>query len=85
MRFLRAWLDAVAALPADSFERLRDLGMPDLAIHAGLEREVQRSYWPNSNESTESLGVTANEFEAAVGLLVGFLHVLRRSSGDPYR
>jgi hypothetical protein len=82
---LRGWLDVVGNLPGDAFERLRDLGLPDVAIHAGLDRELQRSHWPNCTSSTELLDATANEFEAAVGLLVGFLRALGQASGDPYR
>lgn len=82
---LRTWLEGTASLPADTLERLRDLGLPDAALHAALEREHQRSYWPNAATSTELLDATAIDFEAAVGLLVGFLRTLGQLSCDPYR
>jgi hypothetical protein len=82
---LRGWLEAVEALPADLREHLRGLGLPDLALHEALTRELQRSHWPNAAISTELLVGTASEFEAAVGLLVGFLRMLGQGNGDPYR
>ncbi|HLT37673.1 MAG TPA: hypothetical protein VK034_15375 [Enhygromyxa sp.] len=82
---LRSWLEAVDGLASDSLDRLRDLGLPDLAVREVWERELQRSHWPNAATSTELLDATAVDFEAAVGLLVGFLRTLGQGSGDPYR
>jgi hypothetical protein len=82
---LRVWLAAVDDLPADTLERLRELGLPDLALRDALTRELQRTHWPNAASSTELLDGTAIDFEAAVGLLVGFLRALGQHSGDPYR
>lgn len=82
---LRGWVDAVASLPPETLEQLRERGLPDRAMADALTREHQRSYWPNAATSVELLAATANEFEAAVALLVGFLRTLARGTGDPYR
>lgn len=82
---LRSWIEAVDRLPADMLEHLRLLGLPDLGLRDALTREHQRSYWPNAASSTELLEATATEFEAAVGLLVGFLRTLGQHGRDPYR
>ncbi|MFO7567961.1 MAG: hypothetical protein R6X02_35295 [Enhygromyxa sp.] len=82
---LQGWLEAVDALPGNALEGLRDLGLPDLLLRELQDREHQRSHWPNAATSSELLEATAGDFEAAIGLLVGFLRVLGRSSGDPYR
>jgi hypothetical protein len=82
---LHNWLAAVDGLPPDTLEHLRMLGLPDLGLREALTREHQRSYWPNVATSIELLDATATEFEAAVGLLVGFLRTLGQGNGDPYR
>lgn len=82
---LRDWLAAVDQLPAQTLEHLQTIGLPDAALREALQRELQRSYWPNAATSTELLEATANEFEGAVGLLAGFLRTLGQGSGDPYR
>jgi hypothetical protein len=82
---LHGWLAAVEALPGETLDRLRDLGLPDLPLREVQAREHQRSHWPNATTSKELLEATAGDFEAAVGLLVGFLRLLGQSSGDPYR
>lgn len=82
---LQRWLEAVDALPGESLDRLRDLGLPDLSLREIQAREHQRSHWPNAATSTELLEATAGDFEAAIGLLVGFLRALGQGSGDPYR
>lgn len=82
---LRNWLAAVDELAPDTLEHLRMLGLPDDALREALAREHQRSYWPNAATSTELLDATANEFEATIALLVGFLRALGQSNGNPYR
>lgn len=82
---LKVWLDAVDALPGDTLERLCDLGLPEPSVREIQARELQRSHWPNAATSKELLDATASDFEAAVGLLVGFLRTLGQASGDPYR
>jgi hypothetical protein len=82
---LDTWLVAVAELPADVVERLRDLGLPDLAIADTRERERARNYWPNAHTSSAHLEATATDFERAVVLLVAFLRTLTVATGDPYR
>lgn len=82
---LRAWLDAVAALPTDLLERLRDLGLPDQPLAAMLTREHARGYWPHAATASELLEATAKDFEGAVIMLFGFLRTLTQLSGDPYR
>ena len=82
---LNAWLEAVAELPTDVLERLRDLGLPDLALADTRERERARNYWPNSHCSSTLLEATATDFEGAVVLLVAFLRTLTVATGDPYR
>jgi hypothetical protein len=82
---LRAWLQAVDGLPAETLEQLRMLGLPDLVLREAMTRELQRSHWPNAATSTELLQATAIEFEAAIGLLALFLRTLGQGNGDPYR
>ena len=82
---LGAWIDAVDGLPEDARARLDELGLPDVSVRESLARELQRSHWPNAATSKEHLEGTAAEFEAAVGLLVGFLRMLGQRDGDPYR
>jgi len=82
---LRSWLASVDGLAPDTLEHLRMLGLPDLALHDALQRELERSHWPNAATSTELLEATATELEAAVGLLLGFLRTLGQGNGDPYR
>jgi hypothetical protein len=82
---LSEWLDAVDGLSEDARARLDDLGLPDAILREGLGRELQRSHWPNSATAKEHLEATADEFEVAVGLLLGFLRTLGQASSDPYR
>jgi hypothetical protein len=81
---MEAWLTAVARLPADASERLRDLGLPDRALQEAVERDrVRRQFpWTNSHEILEA---TAAEFESVVVALIGFLRALMAATGDPYR
>jgi hypothetical protein len=81
---MEAWLNAVARLPADASERLRDLGLPDRALQEAVERDrVRRQFpWTNSHELLEA---TAVELESVVVALIGFLRALMAATGDPYR
>lgn len=81
---IEAWLNAVARLPADAGERLRDLGLPDRALHEAVERERARCQfpWPTSHEILEA---TAADLESVVVALIGFLRALMAATGDPYR
>jgi len=82
---LRTWLDAVASLPVDVVERLRDLGLPDQPLDATWTREQERSRWPQAPRPSEMLEATAHDLELAVVLLFGFLRTLTLVGGDPYR
>lgn len=79
------WIDAVDSLSEDTRARLDDLGLPDAPLRESLARELHRSHWPHSATAKQHLEATAVEFEAAVGLLLGFLRVLAQASSDPYR
>lgn len=81
---IEAWLNAVAGLPADTSERLRDLGLPDRALHEAIERERARCQfpWPDSHEI---LDATAVELENVVVALIAFLRALMAATEHPYR
>jgi hypothetical protein len=79
------WLAAAARLPADVGERLRDLGLPDRALHETAERESARFQWPHAGTSRDLLDATALDFEGAVLALVGFLRALAAATSHPYR
>lgn len=81
---IETWLAAVARLPADASERLRDLGLPDRALHEAVERELVRVKFPWAT-SHEILEATAAEFENVVVALIGFLRALTAATADPYR
>lgn len=81
---IEAWLAAVARLPADTSERLRDFGLPDRALHEAVGRELVRSQFPWAT-SHEILEATAVELENVVVALIGFLRALTAATGDPYR
>lgn len=82
---IEAWLGEVARLPTDVIERMRDLGLPDRALHELSERERTRCQWPHAGTARDLLEATAVDFEAAVLGLVGFLRALTVATGDPYR
>jgi hypothetical protein len=82
---VEVWLGEVARLPADAIERLRDLGLPDRALHEASERERARCQWPNADSARDLLEATAVDFEGAVLGLLGFLRALTAATGDPYR
>lgn len=81
---IEAWLHAVERLPADASERLRDLGLPDRALHEAVERDRARRQFPWT-DSHEVLEATALELESVVIALIGFLRALMAATGDPYR
>nr|AYM52692.1 hypothetical protein [Pseudenhygromyxa salsuginis] len=82
---LEGWLGAVASLPAELRERLRDLGLPDATLRTMLEQEQERCQWPNAGTATGLLGDTANDLERAVVLLSAFLRTLATMPANPYR
>jgi hypothetical protein len=81
---IEEWLNAVARLPADASERLRDLGLPDRVLQEAVERDrVRRQFpWTNSHEILEA---TATDLEGVVVALIAFLRALMAATGDPYR
>lgn len=81
---IEIWLTAVGRLPADSSERLRDLGLPDRALHEAVERELVRCQFPWAC-SHEILEATAADLENVVVALIGFLRAVTAATSDPYR
>jgi hypothetical protein len=81
---IEIWLTAVGRLPADSSERLRDLGLPDRALHEAVERELVRCQFPWAT-SHEILEATAADLENVVVALIGFLRAVTAATSDPYR
>lgn len=82
---IERWVVELDALPPDLRERLRDLGLPDRPVRALVERERERSHWPNASTSSQMLEATASDLERAVVLLAGFLRTLTSMPANPYR
>lgn len=81
---LDAWLVAVDGLAPTLLERLRDLGLPDLAVRELLDHERWRTTVSRADKS-ELLEQTAAEFERAFVLLGTFLRSVGEVRHNPYR